>query len=82
MQSLRDFLCWYNNEDVAPTLEIMQKMVAFYHNKSTDIIKLGCTLPNLANICLQTSTIRKLYPFTESDKHLRSKVRENVAGGP
>ena len=29
MNSLKDFLRWYNNEDV-PTLEVMQRTIAFY----------------------------------------------------
>ena len=33
MCTFKDFLRWYNNKDVVPTLEAMQKMVAFYHKK-------------------------------------------------
>ena len=33
MQYFSDFLNWYNNKDVVPTLEAMQKMIEFYHNK-------------------------------------------------
>ena len=62
------FLRWYNNKDVVPTLEAMQKMLAFYHKKEIEMLKLGCTLPNLAIICLHKSTSAKFYPFTESDK--------------
>ena len=56
MQKFSDFLKWYNNKDVVPTLEVMQKMIEFYHNKGSDMLKRGCTLPNLANICLHKST--------------------------
>ena len=31
--SFKDFLRWYNNEDVLPTLETVQKIIAFYHDK-------------------------------------------------
>ena len=82
MSSFKDFLRWYNNKDVVPTLEAMQKMIAFYHDKDIDMLKLGCTLPNLANICLHKSTDAKFYPFTEGDKELLEKVREDVVGGP
>ena len=81
MSSFKDFLRWYNNEDVGPTLEAMQKMIAFYHDKGIDMLKLGCTLPNLAHICLHKSTDAKFYPFTEGDKDLLEKFREDV-GGP
>ena len=39
------------------------------------MLKLGCTLPNLANICLHKTTDSKFYPFTESDKDLLEKIR-------
>ena len=82
MSSFKDFLRWYNNKDVVPTFEAMQKMIAFYHDKGIDMLKLGCTLPNLANICLHKSTDAKFYPFTEGDKDLLEKNREDVVGGP
>ena len=82
MQKFSDFLKWYNNKDVVPTLEGMQKMIEFYHNKGIDMLKLGCTLPNLANVCLHKSKDSKFYPFTESDKDLLEKIREDVVGGP
>ena len=82
LSSFADFWRWYNNKDVVPTLEAMQKMVAFYHDKDIDILKLGCTSPNLANFCLQTSTYAKFYPFTDGDKNLLEKIQEDVVGGP
>ena len=82
MSSFNDFLRWYNNKDVVPTLDAMQKMIAFYHQKDFDMLKLGCTLRNLANICLYKSTDAKFYPFTEGDKGLLEKIREDVVGGP
>ena len=56
MSSFENFLRWYNNKDVVPTLEAMQKMIVFYHDKNIDMLKLVCTLPNLANICLHKTT--------------------------
>ena len=82
MAVFKDFLKWYNNKDVAPTLEATQKMIQFYHNKGIDMLKLGCTLPNLANMCLHKSTNYKFYPFCESDKDLCEKIREAMTGGP
>ena len=82
MSSFKDFLRWYNNKDIVPTLEAMQKKIAFYHDKDIDMLKLGCTLPNLANICLHKTTDAKFYPFTEGDKNILEKIRENFVGGP
>ena len=81
MRSFEDSSRWYNKEDVVPTLEAMQKMIAFYHDKDIRMLKLGCTLPNLANICLHKSTDAKFYPFTEGDKDLLGKARDDVVGG-
>ena len=82
MIQFKEFLRWYNNKDVVPTLEASQKMIDFYHNKDIDMLKLGCTLPKLANICLHKSTGAKMYPFTEGDKDLLEKNREDIIGGP
>ena len=60
----------------------MQKVVEFYHNKGIDMLKLGCTLSKLANICLHSSTSAKFYAFTENHKDLLSKGRENMVVGP
>ena len=82
MATLRDFVKWYNNKDVVPTLEAMQKMMEFYHNKGIDMLKRGYTLRNLANICLHKSTNHKFFPFVEADKDLQYKIREEMTGGP
>ena len=82
MSSFKDFLRRYNNEDVAPILKTMQKMIAFYHDNNIVKLKLRFFLPKLANICLHKSTDAKFYPFTEGDKDLLEKNREDVVGGP
>ena len=82
LQFFSDFLKWCNNKDVVPTLEAIQKMIEFYHNKGIDMLKLGCTLPNLVKICLHKSADSKFYPSTESDKNLLEKIREDMVGGP
>ena len=81
MQSFSDFLKWYNKNDIVPTLQALQKMIDFYHNKGIDMLKLVCTLPNLANICLHKSTDSKFYTFTDSDKDLPEKIREDMVCG-
>ena len=82
MCTIKDFLRWYNNKDLVPTLEAMRKMLAFHHKEGNDIMMLGCTLPNLANNCLHKSTSAKLYPSTETDIDLLQNIREDLVGGP
>ena len=55
-------------------LEAMQKRIKFYHNKGIHTLKRGCTLPNLAYICLHKSTNNQFYPFVEADKDLHDKI--------
>ena len=81
MQFFSDILKWYNEKDVVPTLEAMHKLIEFYHNKGIDMLKLGCTLPNLVNNCLLKSTDSKFYPHGDSDKDLLQKTREDMVGG-
>ena len=57
-------------------------MIGFYHNKGVDMLKLGCTLPNLAKICLHKSKDSKFYRLTASDKDLLEKIREDMIGCP
>ena len=68
MKYFKDFLMWYNIKDVVQTLEEMQKMIELYHQKEIDMLKLGCTSSNWANICLHKSTDSKFYPITETTK--------------
>ena len=60
----------------------MQKMVQFYHQKEIDILKLECTLPNLANMCLHKSANEKFYPYCEKEGDLCEKIREDMTGRP
>ena len=46
------------------------------------MVKLACTLPNLANICLHKSIYSKFYPFAEGDKDFLEESREDFVGGP
>ena len=64
------------------TLEANQKLIEFYHDKDIDMLKLGYTLRNLANICLHKSTDANFYPFTEEDGDLLEKFREDIVAGP
>ena len=75
--TFKDLLRRYNNKEVVPTLEAMQKMVGFYHNKRIDMLKLGRTLTNFEKFCLHKSTNATFFPFTETDK-----IGEDMVGGP
>ena len=82
MSSLKDVLRWYNKIDFVLTLEVMQKLIAFYHDKCINIMKLGCTLPYLANNCLHKPTVARFYSFTKGKKDPLEKIHEDGVGGP
>ena len=46
------------------------------------MLKLGCTQPILASICLHKSTDYKIWPFFSSHRDLLEKIREVIIGGP
>ena len=57
MTSFRDFLQCYNNKDVVPTLEAMQKMIEFYHEKGIDMLKIYYLLQQISVYTSQPTTI-------------------------
>ena len=56
--------------------------VVVCHNRGIDVLKMGCTLPNLANNCLYSFIGANLYLLIERDKLLPLKVRKDIVGGP
>ena len=72
IEKFHDFLKWYNDKDVEPTLLADDKMIQFYHNIKIDMLKLGLTLPSLAKRILHTSTTPNFSPFEKKDKQYHS----------
>ena len=81
MNTFKDCIRRYNIQDDVPTLQAMQKVIQFYHDGGIYIMKLECTRPNVAYLCLHKSTYHKFYPFFEGDKDLCEKAREEMNGG-
>ena len=46
METLKDFLCWYNNLDVKPFLEAIEKQTAV--SKGIDMFKQHVSIPGIA----------------------------------
>ena len=47
MKTFKDLLQWYNNSDVIPFIEAVEKMKNFHKLKRLDIFKDGVSLPGL-----------------------------------
>ena len=70
----------YNKKDVVPILKALKKVIAFHHDKDIILLKLGCTLPNVVNVCLHKSTDAKFNRFMETDKSQLEKNQDFVGG--
>ena len=82
VQPFRDIRCCCKNEDLVLTLKTLKKVTRFYRNKGTDILTLGSTLPNMPNICLESSKTSKSHPFLEVNEDSLVKVTEGMVIGP
>ena len=52
MKTMHDFLVWYNNRDVAPCLDAIDKQFAFYKQQNIDMFKDGVSVPGLTLLYL------------------------------
>ena len=84
MTTLREFLVWYNNRDVVPFLEAIDKQFAFYQQQHIDMFKDGISVPGLTLLYLfndlPPNTHFTVYNRTNSDLH--ELVKDNIVGGP
>ena len=48
MRTFRDFLAWYNNLDVEPFLEAIERQSSIYQTRGIDMLKSAISLPGLA----------------------------------
>ena len=84
MKSMRDFLVWYNNRDVVPFLEAVDKQFTFYKQQNIDMFKDGVSVPGLTLLYLfndlPSNTFFTVFNQTNSDLHLL--VKDNIVGGP
>ena len=82
MTTMKEFLTWYNNKDVEPLLEAIDKMYLYYQNQNVDIFKDGINVPGL--------TLKYMFQdlpdyFTlpdEKNKDFYQLYNNNIVGGP
>ena len=82
MKTMKDFLKWYNNGDVIPMVEAINKMFEFYRAKGLDMFKDAISLPGLAYKMLLSCTKAKFSLFEEEHKELYYLMKRNIVGGP
>ena len=82
--TFKDFLVWYNNLDVVPFLEVVEKMSQFWQERKIDMFKAGVSVPGLTLKYLFSYLSLQTY-FSLCDKansDLYHLIRDNNTGGP
>ena len=84
MKTMRDFLVWYNNRDVIPFLQAIDKQFAFYCDRDIDMFKDGISVPGLSLLHLFNDLPNDTYftVFNRTNSDLHQLVKYNIVGGP
>ena len=84
MKTMRDFLVWYNNRDVIPFLQAIDKQFAFYQQHNIDMFKDGISVPGLSLLHLFNDLPNDTYftVFNRTNSDLHQLVKDNIVGGP
>lgn len=85
METLRDFLEWYNNLDVQPFVKAVQNLQKYYFERRIDIFKCSISVPGLARQMLFDSGRKEGSSFAlidEANKDLYDTIKQNIIGGP
>ena len=87
MQTFGDWLEYYNNLDVAPFLEALQKMKEFYTSLGIDIFKDAVSLPGVSEKYILRKTLQPRWGYKPPELYSPNKeayamLKAAVVGGP
>ena len=84
METLREYLIWYNNRDVTPFLDAIAKQAGFYKHQNIDMFKDGISVPGLSLLHLFNDLPNDTYfvTFNRTNSDLHKLVKDNIVGGP
>ena len=82
MKTFSDWLRYYNNLDLAPGLEALEKMRNFYTEKGIDILKDAVSIPGVSLHYLLRGAIKKGADLYAPSKEAYEMLKEAVVGGP
>ena len=84
MQTFGDWLERYNNLDVEPFLEALNKMKSFYSDRGIDILKDAVSLPGVSLQYLMRGTLSAKNPpeLYSPSKEAYEMLKASVVGGP
>ena len=82
MTTMHDFLVWYNNRDVVPFLEALDKQFAFYQQQNIDMFKDGIIVPGLTLLYLFNDLPANMFftVFNETNKDVTSSKTTSSVG--
>ena len=84
METLGEYLIWYNNRDVTPFLDAIAKQFAFYRDRDIDMFKDGISVPGLSLLHLfnDLPNDTNFVTFNRTNSDLHKLVKDNIVGGP
>ena len=82
MEKFQDWLEHYNNLDVSPGLEALEKMKNFYTNKGIDIMKDAVSIPGVSMHYLLKGAIERGAELYAPSKEAYEMLKAAVVGGP
>lgn len=84
MKTCKDFLVWYNNLDVQPFCDALEKMCQFWKDNNIDMLKQGISIPGVTLTYLFMTLESDIYfsLFDENNKDLYKLFKTNMVGGP
>ncbi|KAL9953248.1 hypothetical protein ACROYT_G040634 [Oculina patagonica] len=82
MRTFADWLRYYNNLDVMPGLEALQKMKAFYTEKGIDIFKDAVSIPGVSLHYLLRGAVERGAEMYSPGEQAYEMLKGAVVGGP
>jgi len=82
MRIFADWLCYYNNLDVAPGFKALEKMKSFYTERGIDILKDAVSLPGVSLHYLLRGAIERGADLYSPSKEAYEMLKGAVVGRP
>ena len=82
MHTFAEWLRYYNNLDVGPGLEALEKMRAFYTEKGIDILKDAVSIPGISLHYLLRGAVQRGADLYNPGEEAYKMLKEAVVGGP
>ena len=82
MQTVRDFLVYYNLKDIDPFTEAVSNLQKFYFENDIDLFKDTISVPGAARQMLFRSKDAHFALFDHKNEDLYRKIKQNICGGP